>query len=235
MPKYDIIDVDVFEFDTKPINDILAKSESNYVHIRTWRKILPNMCMKVLVNDYYYYNGKLHHDTEPAHVDYGIIDAQVQAYKDFTVLTRMWYSILAFFYQYRSTCCLPTYPLKPSIRNESWYQHGELYRDNNKPNVVRYDNRGTISCEWWFNEGYFHNEAGPALVEYYYHNHQILCEEYYINGEYHNIKGPARIIYTEDGEIASAEWWVNGKSITEHYDSWPISIDEQIKLKLKYM
>lgn len=79
-------------------------------------------------------------------------------------------------------------------------------------------------------------------------NNNITTLSYYLNGKLatqrtydmkigrmHSFIKPAYIEFNENGEPIMEKWVINGKHIGyELFDSWPLTVDQQLELKLKY-
>ena len=65
--------------------------------------------------------------------------------------------------------------------------------------------------------GLLHREDGPAVIVYY-ENGNIKSEEYYIDGERHREDGPTQISYYSDGLISEVSYFLNG---IRHRDQAP--------------
>lgn len=92
---------------------------------------------------------------------------------------------------------------------------------------------GSISSEEWWYKGIVHRIGRPARIKYTLDG-SVNQEEWFNHGILHRLDGPAVIVYWAKRDIAIQDWYINGKIIDPPFDSYPLSKEQQIELKLKY-
>lgn len=101
------------------------------------------------------------------------------------------------------------------IESEIIYYKGKMHSVDGNPAVINYYNK-CIQSKIWFENGEIHRYNGPAIERF-----NIKVDD---NGNGYN----TLMKYT-------CQWYINGRYIgMSLYDSWPLTIDQQIELKFKY-
>jgi antitoxin component YwqK of YwqJK toxin-antitoxin module len=129
-----------------------------------------------------------------------------------------------------------------TLSSETWYRHGEVYRESG-PSRVTYDRQGRVDTEEWVREGNIYNPNGPAKRVYHSPSGKVVLEEYhdeqgrrhrerkaavvkyfksgrviqsmewYQHGKRHRIEGPAIVQYSGDGKAMQKEWYRDGSRV----------------------
>lgn len=114
---------------------------------------------------------------------------------------------------------------------ESWYKHGNLHRNRDKPAMVRYKN-GFKVYEGWFKNGQSERNNAPAKISYH-ENGTPKQQEWYKNNKLHNDDGPAMIKFISTGQKIDEEFFFDGEKIENQ-----ISLQKQhedIRYQNKYL
>lgn len=121
-----------------------------------------------------------------------------------------------------------------SSNSVQWRRHNKLHRDDDKPAYIHFTKTGEITEEAWYVNGINHRVGGPSSISYSMFVEGATTYEYCQWGKLHRLDGPA--IWDDRGY---EDWWINDRYIEELRDKykgqWPLSKEEQIELKLKYM
>lgn len=98
-----------------------------------------------------------------------------------------------------------------------------------------YHNNGNIKAEYWVVDSQWHRLDGPAFIEHY-EDGNIMYEEWRVNGITHRIDGPACIWYDENinGMVEAETWYVHDILIEDHPETFPLTHDQIVEIKLKY-
>lgn len=107
--------------------------------------------------------------------------------------------------------------------------------DNTDIIEMFYDDGIRHFIEWRLNKR-SHKLGGPAVI-YYYENGKVKSEYWCQYGDMKRDDGPAHTDYDTHGNLVNEYWFINNKRLdikTTCDIKWPITLDEQIEMKLKY-
>lgn len=92
-------------------------------------------------------------------------------------------------------------------------ENGKLH-NLNLPAVIGYYPDGKINYMVYYYEGRKHRSSKEGPTSIGFTEEGTIYIEYYFNmGKLHRTDGPAKIIYYDNGNIQTEEYWVNGEKI----------------------
>lgn len=97
----------------------------------------------------------------------------------------------------------------------------------------KYFRGGALHKMIWMEDGEIHRPDFPAYITFHM-NGLLHLHAWYHHGKPHRLSGPAAMYYSGLSNLVSYEWFINGNIIESPSDGWPLTIEQQVELKLKH-